>query len=161
MKKALDVLERILLLFMTGIIIVFTALVAAQVVSRYIFNNSITWSEQAARYLFIWMILLGMPILYRHKEHVRFDMIQERFPEKTRDVLKIVIDILVIAFAIFYGYWAIKYCIAIKGKLMIGLGLSQVYVYAAQPVGAFLLMIFAADSAVDELKALLKKKKEA
>ena len=96
MKKTLDVL------LMAALMGAFTILILVQVSSRYIFNNTVTWSEQAARYLFIWMIFLGMPVLYRHGEHVGFTMVVERFPKKLQHTIRIVIHLLVLLFCVFW-----------------------------------------------------------
>lgn len=87
MKKALDVLEKIVEFIMVMLVLGFTILIFVQVVSRYVFNNTITWSEQAGRYLFIWLVFLGLPILYRHGEHVGFTMVVEKLPKKVQDVI--------------------------------------------------------------------------
>jgi len=52
--KAATWLLFLLLFVMTGITF-------AQVVTRYVFNFSITWSEELARFLFIWSIFAGIP----------------------------------------------------------------------------------------------------
>lgn len=160
MKKALDVLERVIEYIMIVLMFAFTALILVQVVSRYIFNNTVTWSEQAGRYLFIWMVFLGLPILYRHGEHVGFTMVVEKLPRKTQDVIAIAIHILVLVFAVFFAVQSIKFCGMVHGKKMVGLGLPQVYVHICQPTCAFLLMIFGMECLVGRVKDLFKKEDE-
>lgn len=41
-----------------------TLLIFVQVVMRYVFNNSLSWSEELARYVFIWQIWLGHQRVY-------------------------------------------------------------------------------------------------
>lgn len=157
MKKALDVLEKAIEMLMAVLIGVFTLLILVQVVSRYVFNNTVTWSEQAARYLFIWLIFLGMPILYRHGEHVGFTMVVERFPRKVQDIIGIVIHILVLVFCVFWLVQAFKFCGQVSGKKMVGLGLPQIYVHACQPTGAILMIIYVLESIVNNFRDLFRK----
>ena len=157
MKKALDVLEKAIEIIMAVLIGAFTLLILVQVVSRYIFNNTVTWSEQAARYLFIWMVFLGMPILYRHGEHVGFTMVVERFPKKVQDIIGIIIHLLVLVFCVFWLIQAIKFCGQVSGKKMVGLGLPQIYVHACQPTCAVLMIIFVLECTVNNFKDLFSK----
>ena len=51
--------------------LVFTvALIFLQVIMRKVFQNSITWSEELARYIFIWQIWLGTSIGFRDGKHI-------------------------------------------------------------------------------------------
>ena len=43
----------------------------AQVVSRYVFGKPLTWSEELARYMFVWLALLGSAWCGRNHIHVR------------------------------------------------------------------------------------------
>lgn len=157
MKKALDVLEKIIEYMMVVLVFAFTALIFVQVVSRYVFNNTVTWSEQAGRYLFIWLVFLGLPILYRHGEHVGFTMVVEKMPRKVQSVIGIVVDLLVMMFAFFLLVQSIRFCGKVANKTMIGLGLSQLYVHTCQPACAVLLIIFDSECIVNRVKGLFKK----
>ncbi len=157
MKKTLDVLERVINLLMATLMGAFTILILVQVTSRYIFNNTVTWSEQAARYLFIWMIFLGMPVLYRHGEHVGFTMVVERFPKKLQHTIRIVIHLLVLMFCVFWLIQAIDFCGRVSGKRMVGLGLPQIYIHSCQPVGASLMIVFVMECLIKDIGQLLRK----
>ena len=157
MKKALDVLEKIVEFIMVMLVLGFTILIFVQVVSRYVFNNTITWSEQAGRYLFIWLVFLGLPILYRHGEHVGFTMVVEKLPKKVQDVIGIVIHILVLVFAVFLTIQSIKFCGMVSHKKMIGLGLNQLFVHTCQPTCAILLIIFGLERLIADAKDLFRK----
>ena len=44
-------------------------IVIASVIMRYVFNNSISWSEDAAKFLMVWLAFLGAPLGFRHGAH--------------------------------------------------------------------------------------------
>ena len=73
--KAATWLLFLLLFVMTGITF-------AQVVTRYVFNFSITWSEELARFLFIWSIFAGIPSLIFRSGMTAFDLILARLQGK-------------------------------------------------------------------------------
>ena len=57
LKKILDALESVLKMICAILFIGIMLLIAAQVLSRYVVNSPLSWSEHAARALFIWMIM--------------------------------------------------------------------------------------------------------
>lgn len=52
-----------------------------QVTSRYVFNAPLTWTEELARYLFIWACYLGAPVATRRGNHVTIVFVLERVPK--------------------------------------------------------------------------------
>ncbi len=161
LKKAMDALEMMLKTTVTAVLIVFTVLVAVQVISRYVFHSPITWTEQAARYLFIWMIMLEMPVLFRIKGNMTFDLLLDKFPEKMQTFIHIVGIILVAGFAASYFSASLGLCMKSVGRIAVGIGLPINCVYAAQPVGSALLFLTAAEAAVESLRRLFHKEKGA
>ncbi|HML37029.1 MAG TPA: TRAP transporter small permease subunit, partial [Bacillota bacterium] len=52
------------------VIVIFT-----QVVMRYIFNNALSWSEEFARYLFVWFSWIGVSAGLKDGEHLRVEIL--------------------------------------------------------------------------------------
>jgi len=65
---------------MAGISVV----IIAQVFSRYVLGSSISWSEELARYLMIWMALVGASVAVRQGAHVGVTLLVERLGRKMR-----------------------------------------------------------------------------
>lgn len=89
-------------LFVAMIIITFL-----QVIFRYVFNNSLTWSEELARYLFVWATLLGAALAIKHQSHMAMDSLVAIFSLKVRKIVLVFSSILLITFSIlitFSGY---------------------------------------------------------
>lgn len=59
----------------TWMFISFFIMVILQIFYRYILNMPLTWSEEAARYLNLWSVLLGAALAVKHKDHLRVDLI--------------------------------------------------------------------------------------
>ena len=156
-KKTLDAVELLLKCVVTATLTAFTVLVAIQVVSRYAFHSPLPWSEQTARYLFIWMILLEMPVLFRNKGNMAFDLLLKRLPLGAQKFMGIVIALLIAAFAAVYFSAGYDLVVRSVGKTVAGLGIPRNTVYLAQPVGAGLLFIVALEQAADMITALFRK----
>lgn len=59
MKKIIpDRFEEVLLVLL---LISMILVLGVQIIARYVFQNSLTWSEELVRYLFIWSSFLGVP----------------------------------------------------------------------------------------------------
>ena len=88
--SALDKLSRSLnswieyLLF--GLGLAMTLVVAAQVLSRYLFNHSLFWSEELARYFLVWLSFLGASVAYRRKVHPGIDLLQAKMPASLQKI---------------------------------------------------------------------------
>ncbi|MEA3478133.1 MAG: TRAP transporter small permease [Bacteroidota bacterium] len=70
----------------------------AQVVFRYIFNNSLSWSEELIRYLFVWLTFLGGTLAIKNKTHIGVDFFIELLPVKYMKYIRILNQIVITAF---------------------------------------------------------------
>ena len=68
-----------------------TVAVLAQVFGRYVFNYSISWTEETARFAQAWVILIGAGIAMKHGWHVAVDSLPEKLPLPAARALKIVL----------------------------------------------------------------------
>lgn len=63
---------------LAALVILFTAMVlacTAQVIWRYLFNDPLVWSEELARYLFIWIAYLSAWVAWKHRAHIALDAV--------------------------------------------------------------------------------------
>lgn len=119
-------------------------IVFMQVIMRYFFNTSITWSEELSRYIFIWQVWLGSSIAFVDDQHIRVDLIFSIFKsEKSQRILHLIINVIWFSFNVFLVYVGIKLLgsMSARNALSSGMRLPLVYVYAALPVSSFILAI--------------------
>ncbi len=90
MKKHLDNLNGFLLAIMFLITL-------WQIVARF-FPGTTVWSEELARFVFVWIVFLGAGTLMRDEEHIRIGVISERLGATGRLVFRILCALLVIPF---------------------------------------------------------------
>lgn len=116
---------------------IMTILIFVQVIMRKVFSNSLSWSEELARYIFIWLIYLGISYGSKIMKHLKIDAGLSLFPQKVRPYIVIVGDILFLVFAIYVMITGWNLCLMqIKlGKTSPALKLPLQYVYAAPMVG--------------------------
>lgn len=78
-------------------------LVLAQVVARKFFEP-LVWSEELARYTFIWVAFIGWVIASRNKSHIRISLITDRAGPVLKQALGIFSDFCVIIFALIFVF---------------------------------------------------------
>lgn len=67
-------------------------------ISRYVFNSPLLWTEEAARYLMIWMALVGASITLKRREHVGIEIVINKFRPEIRVIIKLIRDFLILYF---------------------------------------------------------------
>lgn len=89
------------------ILAVLIADVGIGIFGRYVIELPVTWSEELARYLMIWVALLAVSCGVARREHVAVTALLERLPQNLRRQLGAAIDALAFAFFAFLCYFGI------------------------------------------------------
>ncbi len=160
MSRLLEKVIKVLGVFLRILLIITVALISFQIFSRYVLGKPTTWSEQLCRFMFIWMIMLGLPVLFYQKSFMAFDLILDKFPGKSREVVVLIIDIVICVFAVFWFYGAYSLCAGTMKKLTSGVRIHYYWLYGAQGVSALLILWVMLTQTFDQLKILLGKNKD-
>ncbi|MEX2368277.1 MAG: TRAP transporter small permease [Balneolaceae bacterium] len=97
MRKTIDTLTRNTLVFLMGLLVID---VVWQVFSRYILNAPSTFTDELARFLLIWVSLLGAAYFSGKNMHIAINVLPDRLSPPNRKKLNILIRILIIAFVL-------------------------------------------------------------
>lgn len=79
-----------------GILAVMLLVIMAQVVSRYVFNNSLAWTEELSKSLMVWTTFLVAPWALRTGANVGIDLFAAALPSRLRYALEIAISGLIL-----------------------------------------------------------------
>ena len=79
-NSAIEVLRKVVAWIVIVCFIYMTVAVLAQVFGRYIFNYSISWTEETAKFAQIWVVLMGAGITMRRGLHVAVDVLAAMLP---------------------------------------------------------------------------------
>jgi TRAP-type C4-dicarboxylate transport system permease small subunit len=108
---------------------------------RYVFNDPISWSEDAALFCMVWMALLGAPVGLRRGGHVAMEMVLDLFPPRVVKGLRALISLVILATAVIVVYYGVPFVKQGFARIIPSMEwLSQGYVYLALPVGFALLI---------------------
>ena len=129
---------------LVGSLVFSVLLVFLQVVMRTVFKNSLSWSEELARYLFIWQTWLGVSIAFKEDEHIKvtliYSIIKNKRGQAIIDFLADSIWFLFSFFLIFNGAKLVSSVVS-RNVTSSGLGLPMAFVYVVFPISSALVCI--------------------
>ena len=115
----------------------------AQVVTRYGFGYTPEWSEELARYLFVYVVFLGSALIMGESGHLAVEFLPNHFKGtfigKLLTLLSLVCGYLFVGILLTQG---IKMVQVMTFQESPGLEISMSYVYAAVPVSATLMLLY-------------------
>jgi TRAP-type C4-dicarboxylate transport system permease small subunit len=123
------------------LVAVMTVVVFLQVVYRYVLTQPLHWSEELARYLFVWLSILGATLGLQKRGHFGLDFFYRMFPDKGRRFLQFLIYLLmgsVILVILVQGIKLVQITVLQESPAM---GISMGWAYACLPVAAALMTI--------------------
>ena len=137
---------------------IMTVLIFFQVLSRFIFNAPLAWSEELARYVFIWTIYISAALAVKQKEHIRVEIGLMIFKGKARKIADLVGNLIFIVFSFFLlkeGVFLVK-MLSSHVQVSPALGLPMNLLYVIIPLGYGLMMLRLLQQIFSDIKDLFK-----
>ncbi|MEB0134625.1 TRAP transporter large permease subunit [Actimicrobium sp. CCC2.4] len=113
------------------------------VVSRYVLHHPLTWSDELASMLFLWLAMLGSVIALRRSSHMRMTALVDMTSPDTRAFLDLLALVAAVAFLAFIGHPAYEFAAEEAAVTSPSLEISNAWRASALPVG-IALMCFSA-----------------
>ena len=122
----------------------FSAMVAVTTIGvffRYVLNSAIPWTEEADRYLFIWLSFIGASITMRRTAHIAVDILVRSFDAGLRRWVALLTQAFVLAFlvVVFLASRPVIEVTSLTHATATDIPIS--WVYLAVPVGCVLIAI--------------------
>ena len=89
--------------------LVIVALMATNVLLRYLFRTGSVWSQELEWHLLVPLILFGTSYALRHGEHVRVDIVYGKFSERNKAIVDLVSALLAIAISVLFIWFSFHY----------------------------------------------------
>ncbi|HHV53136.1 MAG TPA: TRAP transporter small permease [Synergistaceae bacterium] len=140
-KVFFDNIEEYLLTFALGSMVIY---IFIQIILRYIFNLPLAWSEELARFTFVWLIYLGASMAVKRQRHLRVDAALLMFPKRVRPFIMLIGDLLFLFFAlvIIKETATLTYIVSfVRRQVSPALQISMGLAYLAVPVSFSLMAI--------------------
>ena len=123
------------------LLIVTVTLTFIQVVMRYIFHNSLAWSEELARYLFLYLIWIGAAYAVKREQHLRIEIILNRIPKEKLKTFENFIYFIWLGFSVFLFISSLNMTMDVfaSGQLSPAMRIPMGYAYISIPLGTGLM----------------------
>jgi TRAP-type C4-dicarboxylate transport system permease small subunit len=137
MSRALRILEVVV----GSVLAVMAALVIYQVAGRYLLGRPPSWTEEAARYLQVWLVLLAAPICLARGMHLSVDYLTPKLPAGLQTIVRTLVLVLVGLFSLILAVYGVRLLEVAAYQVSPALGISMVWPYLALPVSGALMTL--------------------
>ena len=141
MKKILDTIDRATDIFCFVFMSVGFVITFFHIIGRYILKMPIYFSEELARYCFIWACMLGASVVNRNDEHTNVSYFTTLLPKRGQGWLYIGREIAILLLLAALIYYVIALSIRMSTVHSAAMDISWAFIYMALPVGSVLLII--------------------
>lgn len=122
---------------MTIFLIIMVLVMGYQVAMRYIFNNSLPWSEELTRYLFVWSAFISVGYCIKHHSSIKIEQVLHLLPPVVQKVILLltkIVSLLFFAYVLRYSLNVVQATIK-SGQLTPALQVPMYFVHYASVVG--------------------------
>ncbi|WP_350305796.1 TRAP transporter small permease [Photorhabdus viridis] len=116
-----------------------------QVVSRYVLGTPSTVTDELARYLFMWVAMIGAAYTTGQHRHLAIDLLMMKLKGIGKNIVGLVIQAAIALFAavvLVYGGSVLAISTLETGQITPALGLQMGYVYLCLPISGVLMIFY-------------------
>jgi len=154
MRKFIDGYYRLLDWLLAASVGILVVPVTLQIVAR--FTDWIPhwiWTEEMARFLFVWMVMLGAMVGIRDASHFEVDVWPELSP-KPNALLRIVSNVFVLAFALIFVWYGVKFVQFGWDQSSELAEMPMIYIFVAWPLTGLTWVLFLGERFIADLRLL-------
>jgi TRAP-type C4-dicarboxylate transport system permease small subunit len=143
MKQVKETLDSALTWFCVVLFGILVLDVTWQVFTRLVLDQPSGWSEELAKYLFIWLGLFGAALVFGERGHIAVDFVVSRFPAGLARVVALAMQLAILAFAVLvlaYGGWMVSQLT--WDQNLTGLPVNVGWLYLALPISGVLVAFY-------------------
>ena len=160
MLSILHKIKGTLIRGLNGLLILVMALLVFDVVwgvfTRYVLGEQAKWTEELARFLLVWVSLLGAAVAFGIKGHLGVDYFTGKFEPEVRKALALFSHLVVLFFAVsifLVGGGRVVYDALVLEQMTPALGWKMGYVYSVLPLSGLFMLLFTLDNFLETWKA--------
>lgn len=154
-----DTVDRSLKWLLVALMAVAVLNVLWQVFTRFVIDAPSGFTEELARYLLIWIGIVGSAYAVGTQSHLALELLPERLDGRRLHQLRIVIEVCVLIFALLvmvFGGVRLVYVLLIAGQTSSSLGILVGYVYSAVPLSGLIIVFYTTVHIREEVRTLAR-----
>ena len=154
MRPFIDAYHRLLDYALVASVAILIIPVSLQIFSRFTaLIPSYIWTEEMARFFFIWMVMIGAMVGIRDGAHFDVDLWPELRP-RANALLRIVSNVFVLVLALVFVWYGIKFVQFGWNQTSELADLPMTWIFVAWPMAGVTWLIFLGERFVDDLRTL-------
>lgn len=142
MRKAARLLAHVPEVIGGLTLLAITLVLFAGVVWRYFFVDPLTWSDEIARALFVWLAFIGAAVGVKRRLHSTVSLFSARLPARWQKVTTLFGLFIIGVMAVVLLYTGTAETVMNFRQVMPITGLSRGWLYLAVPVSGFLILVY-------------------
>ena len=123
-----------------GLLLAIFAMIIFQVFTRYVLNTPLSWSEELARLMVVWLTFLGAGFVASRNAHIAVDLLAVYLPKKLATATQVVAMVLVAAGSLYMIFAAVSLMLLTGGLQMTATSLPTPLLYASVLVGYLMIL---------------------
>lgn len=140
--KSKSIVKQPLELALCLILVAIVLITFVQVLFRYIFHLSLAWSEELARYLFLWLAALSAAYAFKTGSHFALRFLVDRMGTKVRGFVQSLVALLVSLFLAIFIWKAVEYTVTMSNQVAPSTQISMLWPYSSAVVGGLLMLYY-------------------
>ena len=153
MRKFIDLYDRFLKALLTGLMALLLVPVTLQILSRYTgLIPRYIWTEELARFCFIWIVLVGATIAVREGTHFTADFLPHPKSQRLEALARMFADLVVFLVALIFVIWGwplVKFGLLQESEMA---ELPMIWIYAAWPIAGLTSILFLGERFVAHMR---------
>jgi TRAP-type transport system small permease protein len=134
-------LEKLVIYAVLFLMAVLVSLVFIQVVLRYVFSNGLVWVEELDRYIFVWLMFLGIAMGVYKQKHIAITAVADRLKGFSKGI-QLLVHIITGSFFAVLGWQGIQFVEVNMSGTAAVLPINLGIIYSIIPLSGFIAMIF-------------------
>ena len=146
--------EALMVLLLFGIALV----MILQVVTRYVFNYSMSWSDELVRFFLVWSCFLSVSFCVKKRISIKIDSLLHALPEKGKPWLRAVRHLIILIFSILMIPFAVTFIrqAMASGATSAAMEIPMYWIQSAPLVGFVLLAVRCLQALIREIRLGLR-----
>ena len=156
-KKILDFVQALTEYVLYFLVTTMVVIVFAQVIFRFVLRAALPWSEEAARYIMVWMSMLGASIGIRRKAHIGIEAVVTLLPAYQKKAVGIGATVITITFftgMIYYGFVLLR---VVGMQTSPAMEINMAIPYSSLVAGGALMLLYSVEELFSQLTGLREK----
>lgn len=154
MERFCKLIAQISMFISAGCAGILAIVMILQIFCRKVLNDSLSWSDEMGGYLLVWLTLYGAVVALYDKKHLAIDALIDRLPEKSQQMMRLLVDCLIIMFLVIIFYYSVPLMTQLHGMKAVSLPIPRSVIYSPLIFTSIFSIIILFRDVIQDIKAL-------